>query len=327
MSQLVNPSPVTDTAADETDTATATYPAVRDASPGPRVLGHQLPEREIWLSARGEAAAPVVDVVIPVFNEVHTIAASVSRLHSYLQTMLPASFRITIADNASTDGTWTMVRYLNRDLEHVAGVRLTERGRGHALHRVWGVSQARVLSYMDVELSTDLGAVLPLLAPLLSGHSDLAIGSRLARGARVVRGRKRELISRVYNRVVRASLRAGFSDAQCGFKAITADAAHLLLPHVRDTSHFFDTELLLIAERAGLRIYEVPVDWIENPDSHADLVDTAVTDLRGLWRMRGTLRSGAIPLAEIGARLNGGRIDVAATGAPTGPAQTTIQSI
>ena len=124
---------------------------------------------------------------------------------------------------------------------------------------------------MDVDLSTDLAALLPLVAPLLSGHSDLAIGSRLARGARVVRGAKREFISRCYNLILRASLAARFTDAQCGFKAIRADVAARLLPLVQDTGWFFDTELLVLAQRAGLRIHEVPVDWVDDPDSRVDI--------------------------------------------------------
>jgi putative flippase GtrA len=138
---------------------------------------------------------------------------------------------------------------------------------------------------MDVDLATDLDALLPLVAPLLSGHSDVAIGTRLARGAQVVRGPKREVISRGYNLLVRASLHNGFSDAQCGFKALRAEVARELLPLVRDDSWFFDTELLVRAERAGKRIHEVPVDWVDDPDSRVDLVRTARDDLRGIWRL------------------------------------------
>jgi putative flippase GtrA len=142
-----------------------------------------------------------------------------------------------------------------------------------------------VLCYMDVDLSTDLRGLLPLVAPLLSGHSDLAIGTRLARSARVVRGPKREFISRSYNRLLRTVLRARFSDAQCGFKAVTATAANGLLGDVRDDGWFFDTELLVLAQRRGLRIHEVPVDWVDDPDSRVDIVRTAIEDLRGVARL------------------------------------------
>ena len=180
----------------------------------------------------------------------------------------------------------------------VRAVHLDLPGRGRALHEIWSSSDAEVLAYMDVDLSTDLNALLPLVAPLLSGHSDVAIGTRLARGSRVVRGPKREIISRCYNLLLRTTLGAGFSDAQCGFKAIRADQARQLLPLVADTAWFFDTELLVLAERAGLRIHEVPVDWIDDADSRVDIVATALGDLRG---MRGSASAspGAIKVPRL----------------------------
>ena len=160
-----------------------------------------------------------------------------------------------------------------------------------------------MLAYCDVDLSTDLSALLPLVAPLVSGHSHLAIGTRLARSSRVVRGPKRELISRSYNLILRTSLAARFSDAQCGFKAIRADVARELLPLVQDAGWFFDTELLVLAERAGLRIHEVPVDWVDDPDSRVDVVATAIDDLKGVVRVGRELLSGDLPLHEIGEHL------------------------
>jgi putative flippase GtrA len=156
---------------------------------------------------------------------------------------------------------------------------------------------------MDVDLSTDLTALMPLVAPLISGHSDVAIGSRLSPSSRVVRGPKREFVSRSYNLILRGALGAKFSDAQCGFKAMRADVARQLLPLVADTGWFFDTEVLVIAERAGLRIHEVPVDWIDDPDSRVDIVATAIEDLKGCWRVGRALASGALPLRELQASL------------------------
>jgi putative flippase GtrA len=152
-----------------------------------------------------------------------------------------------------------------------------------------------VVAYMDVDLSTDLDALLPLVAPLLSGHSDVAIGSRLAPGARVIRGPKREFISRSYNHLLRAVLGVRFRDAQCGFKALRRDVARALLPLVEDDAWFFDTELLVLAERAGLRIHEVPVDWIDDPDSRVDIVSTATDDMRGVWRLLRSRRQVTLP--------------------------------
>jgi len=189
---------------------------------------------------------------------------------------------------------------LQAELEGVRAVRLERPGRGGALRSVWSCSDAAIFTYMDVDLSTDLNALLPLLAPLLSGHSDVAIGTRLARGARVIRGPRREVISRCYNLLLHATLGTGFSDAQCGFKAIRADAARVLLPLTQDTAWFFDTELLVLAERAGLRIAEVPVDWIDDADSRVKLVATAAADLRGIIRLSSGLARGTIRVPVLG---------------------------
>ena len=251
---------------------------------------------------------PVLDVVIPVYDEHATLAACVRRLHAHLTTYLPYPFRITVADNASTDSTWEVARALTAEFPEVAAVHLAEKGRGRALKQVWLDSDATVLAYMDVDLSTDLDALSPLVAPLLSGHSDLAIGSRLANGSRVVRGPYREVVSRSYNLVLRTALGARFTDAQCGFKAIRADVARVLLPHVQDTAWFFDTELLVLAERCDLRIHEVPVDWYDDPDSRVDVVGTALEDLRGVARMRRSLARDELPTRQIAADLGRGRL-------------------
>jgi putative flippase GtrA len=250
-------------------------------------------------AAESPQRAPAIDVVVPVYNEETDLEPGVRRLHAYLSDEFPFSFRITIADNASTDRTWQVAQRLRATLPHVRAVHLDEKGRGRALRQVWSHSDATVLAYMDVDLSTDLAALLPLAAPLLSGHSDVAIGTRLTRSSRVVRGPKRELISRTYNLILRTTLGARFSDAQCGFKAIRADRAAELLPLVEDTQWFFDTELLVLAERSGLRIHEVPVDWVDDPDSRVDLVSTAVADLKGIARLGRALATGRLPLTAL----------------------------
>jgi glycosyltransferase involved in cell wall biosynthesis len=226
-----------------------------------------------------------VEIVIPVYNERFALEGSVRMLHGFLSATFPFSWQITIVDNASTDGTLQIARRLMYDLPHVGAMHLPAKGRGRALRTAWSVSRAEVLAYMDVDLSTDLNALLPLVAPLVSGHSDVAIGTRLHPSARVTRSRKRELISRGYNRLLRLALRARFSDAQCGFKAIRSSAAVELLPQIEDEAWFFDTELLVLAQRRGLRIHEVPVDWVEDGDSRVDIVPTALADLRGVLRL------------------------------------------
>lgn len=256
-----------------------------------------LPARE-HLPAAG-AGTPVLDVVIPVHNEEKDLQPCVRRLHEHLTRTFPYAFRITIADNASTDGTPHRAGRLAEHLAEVRSVRLERKGRGRALRTVWSASDAPVLAYMDVDLSTDLNALLPLVAPLISGHSDLAVGSRLSHGSRVVRGAKREFISRSYNLILRGSLQARFSDAQCGFKAVRRDVARELLPLVEDSGWFFDTELLVLAERAGLRIHEVPVDWVDDPRSSVHLVRTAADDLKGVWRVGRALATGSLPLDRL----------------------------
>ncbi|MER8061926.1 MULTISPECIES: bifunctional glycosyltransferase family 2/GtrA family protein [unclassified Streptomyces] len=281
-----------------------------------------LPAREhLPASAAGTA---VLDVVIPVYNEEQDLQPCVRRLHEHLTRTFPYAFRITIADNASTDGTALLAARLAAELPGVGVVRLEQKGRGRALRTVWSASEAPVLAYMDVDLSTDLNALLPLVAPLISGHSDLAIGSRLARSSRVVRGPKRELISRAYNLILRGSLQARFSDAQCGFKAIRGDVARVLLPLVEDSGWFFDTEMLVLAERAGLRIHEVPVDWVDDPDSTVHLVRTATEDLKGVWRIGRALATGSLPLDLLARPFGDDPRDRELTGVPQGLARQLI---
>jgi glycosyltransferase involved in cell wall biosynthesis len=228
---------------------------------------------------------PLVEVVIPVYNEQAALEPSIRRLHAFLSANLRWPWRIVVADNASTDATLAIARRLAYELEPVHVLHLDQKGRGRALRAAWSQSPADILCYMDVDLSTDLRALPPLLAGLVSGHCEVAIGSRLAPGARVLRSPKRELISRAYNRILRLALRVRFSDAQCGFKAIRAEAARALLPGVRDQEWFFDTELLVLAQRRGMRIGEVAVDWVEDPDSRVDIPSAALADLRGVLRL------------------------------------------
>jgi glycosyltransferase involved in cell wall biosynthesis len=238
------------------------------------------------------ANGPVVDLVVPVFNEEAVLARSIRRLHHYLSTRFPFTWRISIVDNASIDRTWACARELAAELPHVRAVHLDRKGRGLALRTAWLRSDAEVVAYTDVDLSTDLDALLPLVAPLVSGHSDVAIGSRLDPASSVARAPKRELVSRSYNFILRTVLATRVHDAQCGFKAVRRDIARRLVPAIHDDGWFFDTEMLLLAERNGLRIHELPVDWIDDPDSRVNIVDTALGDLRGTARMARTFARG-----------------------------------
>jgi 4-amino-4-deoxy-L-arabinose transferase-like glycosyltransferase len=232
------------------------------------------------------AKTPLVDIVIPVYNEEGTVTRSVRALEKYLTTQKVYRWRITIVDNASTDGTWALTRKLQKQSDMVTAVRLDRKGRGHALKFAWQESDADLLAYMDVDLSTKLEALPRLLAPLARGEAAIAIGSRLLPDSKVTRGPKREFISRCYNFLLRRSLDFPVCDAQCGFKAIRRDVAHELLPDIKDEAWFFDTELLTRAQRRSLPIAEIPVTWEDDPDSRVKIVSTAVGDLRGIDRLR-----------------------------------------
>jgi glycosyltransferase involved in cell wall biosynthesis len=252
--------------------------------------------RAVSVARRG---ALDLDIVIPVHNEQLALERSIRRLHAFLSAETRFGWRIVIADNASTDGTPEISRALVGELAHVRSLRLEDKGRGRALRAAWSASDASVVSYMDADLSTSLHCLPALVGPLLSGHAEVAIGTRLVPTANVTRGLKRELISRSYNRLLRVVLHAGFSDAQCGFKAVRRDALDELLADTLDQGWFFDTELLIAAERRRLRIHEVPVDWVDDSDSSVAIVSTALTDLRGVARLvrdeHGGARSGPRP--------------------------------
>jgi len=228
---------------------------------------------------------PVLEVVVPVYNEETALEPNIGRLRAYLDRRFPIPTVVTVVDNASTDNTWERALRLQRDGTGIRALHLDQKGRGRAVKEAWLRSDAAVVAYMDVDLATGLDALLPLVAPLLSGHAEVAIGSRLAIGARVVRGTKREIISRVYNMILRSVLGTGFSDAQCGFKAVRSDVAGALVPMIEDNEWFFDTELLVTAERLGMRVHEVAVDWVDDPDSRVEIVKTARRDLAGVWRL------------------------------------------
>jgi putative flippase GtrA len=238
------------------------------------------------------AGAPAVEIALPVFNEERVLETSVRRLHRYLRDQFPFDCSIVVVDNASTDDTLPIAQRLAAELGGIRVVHLAEKGRGRALRAAWTTSTAAVVAYMDIDLSTGLDALLPLVAPLLSGHSDVAIGSRLGATSRVARGPRREVVSRAYNLIVRTVFAARFHDAQCGFKAVRREIAGPLLAAVEDDEWFFDTELLLLSEHNGLRVHEVAVDWIDDPDSHVDVLRTARDDLRGIARVAGRFMTG-----------------------------------
>ncbi len=228
---------------------------------------------------------PSVDVVIPVYNEERDLARSVGVLWDFLNDNVSWRWQITVADNGSVDGTLDIAKALAQQYPNVGYIHLEQKGRGRALRRAWLESQADVVSYMDVDLSTKLDAFPKLLRALDEGY-DVAIGSRLMSGSRTTRSLTRETTSRGYNLLIKAMFSPSFGDAQCGFKALKRAVAQDLIPSVKDQAWFFDTEILLLAERKGYRIKEVPVEWVEDADTRVRIARTVWEDVKGLFRVR-----------------------------------------
>jgi glycosyltransferase involved in cell wall biosynthesis len=235
---------------------------------------------------------PSVEVFIPVYNEEKDLPRCISTLHEFLKNRLDNPWRITVADNGSTDSTLSVAEAQSHKFTNVAYIHLPQKGRGRALRKAWTESQADIVSYMDVDLSTGLEAFPKMIEALESGY-HIAIGSRLVMGAKVKRSLKREIVSRAYNLLVRLMFWPPFKDAQCGFKALHTDVARILVPLVKNNAWFFDTELLLVAHKNGYKIKEIPVEWAEDPDSRVKVVRTAWEDIKGLMR----LRFGGLPSA------------------------------
>ncbi len=227
-----------------------------------------------------------VDVVLPVYNEEQALERSVRTLHLFLTDNLAHEWRILIADNGSQDRTPEIGQRLGEELTNVQLMRIPEAGRGRALSRAWLASDADVLTYMDIDLSTDLAAFPRLVSAVAEGGYDIAAGSRLSAGSETARSLKREVLSQGFVFLINALMRTKLSDTQCGFKAIRRECAQKLLPFVRDTGWFWDTELLLLAAKAGWKVTFVPVRWLEDTDSRVRLTSTVWRDLKGLFRMR-----------------------------------------
>ena len=227
-----------------------------------------------------------VDVVIPVYNEEHVLPNSIPTLRDFLSKNLSQEWKIVIADNASTDKTWEVAQSLSHKYPDVVGVHIDQKGRGRALRKTWLESQADIVSYMDVDLSTELEAFPKIVNAISDEGYDIAIGSRLMKESNVKRSFKRELTSRGYNFMIKALFFNKWHDAQCGFKAVSKKATQALVPLIKNQEWFFDTELLILAGRKGFRIKEVPVAWVEDPDTRVHIMKTVREDIGGLLRLR-----------------------------------------
>jgi glycosyltransferase involved in cell wall biosynthesis len=227
-----------------------------------------------------------VSITIPVHNEVQRLPACIPRLQQMVGSVDGYEIAIVVAENGSSDGTLEIAQDLAVRYPFLSVNYLRHQGRGRAIKQTWLHSSADVLGYMDVDLATDLQAVRPVLQALSSGYCDIVVGTRLHVRSVTKRSWKRELVSRAYNWLVKLTCSTTFSDAQCGFKFISKAAADELLPIIKDPGWFFDTELLIVAEKCGYRIYDLPVRWTENRDSRVRVFRTAWTDLKGLARVR-----------------------------------------
>jgi glycosyltransferase involved in cell wall biosynthesis len=229
-----------------------------------------------------------VEVVVPVYNEERDLPKSIPVLREFLaSSAFPYEWRISIADNASTDNTPAVGAELAAaSAGAVEYVRIERKGRGFALKQTWLASQMDIVSYMDVDLSTGLEAFPALIGAIASDGYDIAIGSRLAAGSRIERSLKRRILTRGYNAMIKGMFFTRFSDAQCGFKAVSREAAQRIVPLIEDNNWFFDTELLILGEKLGYRVKDVPVVWVEDPDTRVKIGATVMEDVRGLLRLR-----------------------------------------
>ena len=226
-----------------------------------------------------------IDIVIPVYNEEQALPRNILILTDFLKSNVINPWQIIIADNASTDSTRSVSEMLCERFSGVNYLYLPQKGRGRALKAAWKESTADIVSYMDVDMSTDLVHFPQLIISLESG-SHIAIGSRLSKESRVTRSFRREFISRTYNMMIKSMFFTGFPDAQCGFKAMTRESANTLIPQIKNNNWFFDTELLITAAKNGFQISSQPVKWDDDPSSSVNITGTATEDIKGLLRLR-----------------------------------------
>lgn len=229
---------------------------------------------------------PKVDLIVPTLNEVHVLRRSIERIRQYMRDEFPYPARVVVADNGSTDGTGDLAEQLAQEYEDVGVVRLNARGRGRALRQAWSETEAEIVAYTDVDISTELPALERMCRAIWEDGYDMAVGSRLMRESQTTRGLKREAISRIYNLFIKVVLWTRFSDAQCGCKAVSRRVVKDLMPLVQDEEWFFDTELLVRGEKGGYRVKDIPVTWVDDDDSRVKIVSTAWKDIQGVLRLR-----------------------------------------
>jgi len=228
-----------------------------------------------------------IDIVIPVYNEAPILRKNVSRVVSFLELdSAYKDYKVIIVDNGSRDKTFEIAQELAVQYAKVNVIHLNQKGRGRALRKAWQESEADIVSYMDADLSTDLEAMHKLFNAIIIDGYDIAVGFRLSSVFRVKRTLVRSFLSYGYNLLIKIIWRIKeLPDVQCGFKALTKNAADAIVPKIENQNWFFDTELLILAYRRRCKIKFIPVKWEERLNGKVKILDTVFEDIVGIVKL------------------------------------------
>lgn len=234
-------------------------------------------------------------ITLPCFNEEQVLEKNVNTIFNYAQKGLSDyDWSILVIDNASSDKTFEIAKKLNQQNPKILIAQYLKKGRGAALKNVWQANNCYdIYSYMDIDLATDLNHFTDLISKLDEGY-NIAVGSRYVPGAKAQRSFRRKFMSKVYNLLLKLFLKVDFKDAQCGFKAFDKKSIINILPKTFDSGWFWDTEFMILAERSGYKIIEIPVVWKEVRDeireSKVSPLAEAFKQLRNIRLMRARLK-------------------------------------
>lgn len=235
-------------------------------------------------------------IVLPVYNEEIILEQNTLKVLNFCQEKFKNyDWQILIADNGSTDQTPRIAKKISEQNEKVKYFHILEKGRGFALKKAWSDEYpADFYAYMDIDLSSDLNT-LPALIKDLENNYQLSTGSRLKSGHKTQRSFVRELMSRVYNLLLKIFFKPSFQDAQCGFKAITKEVTEKILPQIKNNNWFFDTEMFVLAEKIGYQIKEIPIEWLEKRQvkrkSTVKILSTVWEDIKGMIELKKRLKN------------------------------------
>ena len=229
-----------------------------------------------------------VELIFPVLNEANSLRAQLEKVRGFVSKNLQYSFNITVVDNGSTDETKLVIKKMIKEKIVDKYIHLSERGRGRAIKTAVDKSKSEIVAYMDIDLSTDLKFLIPLIDSIYKYGYDISIGSRLSKGSKVI-GRKmiREITSRSYNFIIKLFFPfSGIDDMQCGFKAFKRTRINQIINNVSNDKWFFDTEFIIMARSENLKIDQIPVVWVDDPNTSVNILTTAIEDLIGLIKLR-----------------------------------------